>query len=148
MNGINGGIFEGKNYSCMFSATEKQLSTSPNKQFYFQCGELEGKGLIDAQPAILIFDMEDKLVYAEPMATYGDYRNTIKRLMSELSFFAEVKDIYTLPFGTKINVVWNDGRHFNGVLFGGHIGWEDGLIDNQKMIRECMLKGICKVYII
>lgn len=159
MHTINGGTFEGKNYSCMFDASEKHSNVSPNGQYYFQCGVLEADRRSDDQPATLIFDMDDKLVYAEPMAAFGYYDDTVHELLNKLSFLSAEKtieaiDLFTLPFGTKIKVVWHDSRHhkpnetYKGVIYGHMIGWEDGLSDEQGIIMESIHDGCCKVYLI
>lgn len=62
-------------------------------------------------------------------------------------------EMYELEFGTKIRVVWHNSKHhpkgetFYGVVFGGNIGYTDGLFDEIGAIAECAYNDWCKVYI-
>ena len=63
-------------------------------------------------------------------------------------------DLYELPFGTKIRVIWHNSPYhsknaeYYGVIFGGKIGYEDGLTDDVKEIAESIYNDSCMVYVI
>lgn len=67
MHAIEGGNYEGKEYSCMFHMNDKYQYLSPDETLYFQFGIRE----IDAEnygDALLVFSVEtEKLIYAEPI---------------------------------------------------------------------------------
>ena len=160
MQVINGGTYENKNYSCMFDVNEKHAQMSPNGLYYFQEGIQEADRRSCDKPAILIFDMNDKLVYAQTLASSSTYEQNVKWLLSTFYFLvAEAQivsadELFDLPFGTQIKIVWDNSTYhkknltLKGVIFGDKIGWEDGLVDEQGMIRESMYAGSCKVYLV
>lgn len=63
----------------------------------------------------------------------------------------EIDNLFDLPFGTKVKVVWNTSRRkdsYIGVIYGDMIGWEDGLCDEQGIIMESIYNKSCKAYLI
>lgn len=62
-------------------------------------------------------------------------------------------ELRELPFGSKIRVIWHNSNHhekgeeYYGVIFGDKIGYEDGLIDDTRIIAECMFNDWCMVYL-
>lgn len=63
------------------------------------------------------------------------------------------RELRELPFGSKIRIIWHNSKHhekgkeYYGVIFGGKIGYEDGKIDDIRIIAECMFNDCCMAYL-
>ena len=70
----------------------------------------------------------------------------MKRLTSE--------QVLNLTFGTKIKIIYYKSKYHNknetykAVVYGDKIGYEDGLIDNLRIIAEEVYNNQCRVYLI
>ena len=63
-------------------------------------------------------------------------------------------ELLELTFGSKIRVIWHNSNHhpkddeYYGIVFGGKIGYEDGLVDDLRTIAECVYNDWCMVYLL
>ncbi|MDF2880038.1 MAG: hypothetical protein K0R54_595 [Clostridiaceae bacterium] len=59
--------------------------------------------------------------------------------------FIDNIEIYNLPFGTKIKIIWSDEEFYIGVIVNDTIYYEDGINDKITVIAEHMSREMCKV---
>lgn len=70
----------------------------------------------------------------------------MKRITSE--------ELRNLPFGSKVRIIWHNskshekGEEYFGVIFGNHIGYENGKADLVKIVAECAFNDWCMLYLL
>lgn len=90
---VTGGSYEGVNYSTMYYADDKYSDVSPNQKYYVHLGNIDEKEDKPQRYGILVFDMADKLVYAEEIENeagneeYSEYQHRkAKKLFEKLDW--------------------------------------------------------------